>query len=293
FWRTGQSIQILSRALPHLSPAARTKTLAYLDQLVKSGCPLTQPTHGPKGTRREPFDLGPEMTEFAGRKPSYQAGIAEVYALWAYAHYGDRWSVVLAQKERITELFDRFAENVPRFDRDDMQQDASQHLNQRIAGLLGSARLFGRLGDDVRRQRAVELMAQLVTERVHHERSDHRLVRPTKGETGSLHRAKVPRYVDLVPELADMLGRFAGDSLEEHVSDLQKALPLWYQAYGERMIGGENYISPPHLSRGLFMAWADGTGASRRALTGKLDQPWCRADLYYIEKLSAVLRCRE
>lgn len=56
------------------------------------------------------------------------------------------------------------------------------------------------------------------------------------------------------------------------------------------MIGGENYVSPPHLARGLFVALADGLQATPEQLTKKLDQPWSRADVYYIEKLSAILR---
>jgi len=56
------------------------------------------------------------------------------------------------------------------------------------------------------------------------------------------------------------------------------------------MIGGENYISPPHLARGLFIASADGVGAEPAALAARLDEPWCKADLYYIEKASAILR---
>jgi len=56
------------------------------------------------------------------------------------------------------------------------------------------------------------------------------------------------------------------------------------------MIGGENFISPPHLARGVFIALADGLQADPAYLARKIDQPWCRADLYYIEKLSALLR---
>ena len=56
------------------------------------------------------------------------------------------------------------------------------------------------------------------------------------------------------------------------------------------MIGGENYISPPDLSRGLFVILADGLEDSAQELARFLDRPWCRADLYYIEKCSAVLR---
>ncbi|UCF14750.1 MAG: hypothetical protein JSW59_15155, partial [Phycisphaerales bacterium] len=83
---------------------------------------------------------------------------------------------------------------------------------------------------------------------------------------------------------------FASGKLNANLKDLMTGLPLWYQAFGERMIGGENYISPPHLARGLFMAAADGAVLEPQQLAAKLDQPWCRADLYYIEKISAILR---
>jgi outer membrane protein assembly factor BamB len=290
FWRTAETMQIVSLALPHLSAPVRKQAIAYLDQLWKHGAPLTLAAHPADGARREPFDLGPEMKQFAAHTPRYQPGIDDLYAVWAYAHHADRWTAVLAGKERINELFDRFAAAVPRFNPDDAEHDASQHLNAEIAGVLAAARIFQRAGDARRQATALDLLANLVTTRIHHERSDHRLVRPTRGESGAIHQAKVPRYVDLVPELARMLRQFAGKSLPRHVNDLHAALPLWYQAYGERMIGGENYISPLHLSRGLFLIWSDGLAAAPQDLAAKLDQPWCRADLSYIEKLTATLR---
>ena len=60
---------------------------------------------------------------------------------------------------------------------------------------------------------------------------------------------------------ADELRRHAGEQLARNVRGLMAGLPVWYQAFGERMIGGENYISPPHLARGLFAALA-GCGGS-------------------------------
>jgi hypothetical protein len=130
----------------------------------------------------------------------------------------------------------------------------------------------------------------MVTERVHHEHADSWLIRPTKVASKGLHQAKVPRYVGLVPEVAAMLSEFASEELRANLGALMTGLPLWYQAFGERMIGGENYISPPHLARGLFMAGADGNVLDSEQLAAKLDQPWCQADLYYIEKISAILR---
>jgi hypothetical protein len=290
FWRTAETIQTLSLALPHVSPRVHGAAIAYLDRLVGMGCPLSQPVHRADGVRREPFELGPKMAEFAAETPRYTAGIEDVYSLWAYAHFAGRWPVVLEGIDEISAIFDRFAADVPAFDSNDMARDAAQRLNACIAGVLAAARIFDRVADTGRRDNALASLADLVTLRVHHEHADHRLVRPTKGAGGEIHRAKVPRYVGLVPELCDVLRQFAAGALEKHVSGLRQALPLWYQAYGERMIGGENYISPPHLARGVFAAWADGCRASASELAAKLDQPWCKADLYYIEKLAAILR---
>lgn len=290
FWRTASTIRIVSEALPYLSQEARAEAVRYLDRLVDSGCPLETPVHAPVGARREPFTLGPVMEEFAARTPRHQAGIEDLYALWAYAHHAGRWKRVVGEEDKVREVFDAFVAGVPGFDPDDMDQDVSQRLNARIAGVLGAARIFDHTGDGPRRDRALQVLARLVTTRVHHERADHRLVRPSRGEQGGIHRAKVPRYVDLVPELSGLLRLHAGEALKKHVEGIRAALPLWYQAYGERMIGGENYISPPHLARGVFLVWADGVTAPPGALAAKLDQPWCRADLYFIEKCSALLR---
>jgi hypothetical protein len=56
------------------------------------------------------------------------------------------------------------------------------------------------------------------------------------------------------------------------------------------MIAGENYISAPHLARGLFIAGADSGVIDSEQLTSKLEQPWCQADLYISKKIVAILR---
>ncbi|MGM0491157.1 MAG: PQQ-binding-like beta-propeller repeat protein [Planctomycetota bacterium] len=290
YWRTAETMQIVGLALPHLSKSIREEAIAYLDRLWGRGCPLKMAVHAADGERREPFELGPNMKQYAAAAPDYRSQIADLYAVWAYAHYANRWKSVLAEIESVKTIFDQFVANLPPFDPDDMENDASQQLNRHIGGLMAGVRILERAGDSECRERALDLLARRVTIRVHHERSDHRLVRPTKGQGRGIHRAKVPRYVDLVPELSRILHDFASQSLARHVSDLRVGLPVWSHAYGERMIGGENYTSPPHLSRGLFAIWADGCDAPAKALAKHLDQPWCHADLYYIEKLTAVLR---
>jgi hypothetical protein len=289
FWRTSETMQIVSLALPHLSPAVRGKAVTFLDRLWDAGAPLHMAVFTNEGKRREPYRLGPGMDEFARRKVPYEVSVEDLYAVWAYAHYADRWDRVLRDEEGVRRLLKRFAERGSSFEHDGAR-DESEYLNRQMAGVLAAVRLLGHFGQDDERDRAKELLSGMVTERIHHERADMRLIRPTRTASKGLHQAKVPRYVGLTPEVVTLLKNHAGPELTRNVRALMKALPLWYQAYGERMIGGENYISPPHLSRGIFAAGADGGIASVGELTARLDQPWCRADLYYIEKLSSLLR---
>ncbi len=289
FWRAAQTMQIVSLSLPHVSPAVRSAAIAFLDRMFESGMPLKQSVHSNEGNRREPYELGPGMKSFAAAEIRYEANIEDIYALWAYAHFADRWDEVLGELDRVTGVFDDFAGKPFEF-KHDGTNDESEQLNRQIAGVLAGARIFAKADDKDAFDKAVELLGQMSTERVHHERADNWLIRPSKQASKGLHQAKVPRYVGLVPEVGTMLNEHASEELTKNVRALMQGLPLWYQAYSERMIGGENYISPPHLSRGIFLAMADGAGAEPKELTAKLDQPWCKADMYYIEKISAILR---
>jgi len=289
FWRTAETMQTVALALPHLQLESRRRAMAFLDNLWDGGAPLQQPVHDSSGKRREPYDFGPAMRDFAAQELGYEAGVQDLYAVWAYAYYGRRWDRVEQEIDEVSAVFQRFAKQEFQFDHEG-RNDEAERLNGHLAGVLGAARLFRHFGRDKEADLALNWLARLATERVHHERADTWLIRSTKAVSKGLHGAKVPRYVDLVPESDLLLNRYAGVELDRNVRALRAGLPLWYQAYGERMIGGENYISPPHLARGVFAAWADGCAASPEALARKLDQPWCKADLYYVEKICGLLR---
>jgi len=292
FWRTAQTMQIVALTLPHLSAAIREKARGHLDGLWEAGAPLRMAVHRAGGARREFYDPGPEMLTFAGNPPRYSATVEDLYAAWAYAHYADRWDRVLKDIGRIRELFEAFAARPVQFNHADRENDAAEHLNAQIAGVLAYARIMQKAGEPAQVDRAMRLLAELVSIRVHHELADTDFVRSTKTASKKLHQAKIPRYLELTPELAAMLREFAGDALHRNLAGITRDLPVWHHAFGERMIGGENYISPPTLSRGLYMALADAGLMSAPDLLHRLDVPWCRGDLYYIEKLTAALRSR-
>jgi hypothetical protein len=278
-------MQILALALPCLSPAVRQRAGRLLDRLFEQGVPLDRPTFASAGTRREYYDLSPPLLADRSVRPPSQAAPHDLYALWAYTHYQGRWDRVLPLLPRIHERVQNELAEPAAIDWTSADADSIARLNGRIAGLVASVRLLEKAKEPPALEDIRQRLAQLVTERVHLERADSRL------QTRIGHHARIPRYENLVPELCRILADFAGDALERNARDLNRELPVWYQAWGERLIGGENYCSPPHLSRGLLAVLADGLQWEPDQLCRYLDQPWCRGDLYYVEKLAAAMRC--
>jgi len=276
-------MQVLAMALPHLSAATRERTIAYLDRRFAKGVPLKSPAANMKGRRREYYDLAPEtLDRVAGQQ--YKSEADDLYALWAYAHYADRWPQVLAEIEAIRTLFDADVTAKPvQLDASTGTTTAVETVNKQIAATLAYGRIVRHSGDEAEFQRAARRLGAMVTERVHCERADQRL------QTGRGHYKKLARYAALVPETGHILALHAGDNLRENLNDIDRELPVWYQAFGERLVGGENYISPPCLGRDVFLAMAYSGHRPDQQMTRYLDQPLCRADLAYIAKLTAVL----
>jgi hypothetical protein len=288
FWRTGEAMRVVAMALPHLSSPLRQRAGAYLDRLFEQGVPLEVPVFGADGRRREYYDLAAPLREArVSRPPSSGARLDDLYALWAYARYQNRWDRVLPLVPLIRQRFREPLDASPPDDLAALDGQSVVRLNRQIAGLIAWQRLLFRAGEKDAAQAVEQRLAEWAAARVHLELAEPRL------QTQIGHHARIARYEELAPELARLLADFAGESLERNLRDLDRELPVWYQAWGERLIGGENYISPPRLSQGLLIVMADGLQFAPERLSRYLDQPWCRADLYYLEKLTAALRAAD
>src|SRR6185295_7229361 len=207
---------------------------------------------------------------------------ADPYALWAWASITGSWEKVLSRETELRKTF----ESIKAATIDPRAKDAGARVNAQIAAALGYARIMDQSGKKEEVERALALLAELVSERVHHERADTNFIREVRGA----HSGSIPRYHDLVPEIPALLRAFAPKEFERNVRALDAQIPVWYQAFAERMAGGENYTHTPLIARGMFAALADGLQAPPEELASRLDQPWCRADLYHVEKLTAALR---
>jgi outer membrane protein assembly factor BamB len=275
FLRPGEELQVLASAYPFLSDETRPEAAKRMAVLFDVGFP----SEGLR-KRRELYDLGPGMKKFSEQPVAAARPGAYASSLWAEAT--GSWEKALVREADYRKEFDA----IKPVRIDPKAKDAGAQINQDIASAIGYARIAQKAGKGEEVERALQVLAELVSERAHHERADTNFIREVRGA----HSASIPRYHDLVPELAAMLREFAPKELERNVRALTQQLPLWYQAFAERMAGGENYTHTPLIARGLFAALADGLRAPSAELAAKLDQPWCRADLYFIEKVAATLR---
>jgi hypothetical protein len=275
FLQPSEALRALAFAYPHLGMDMKIQAGTTMAALFEKGFTADVPAR-----RRELYDLGPGMMKVASEPLPPSRPDPYTASLWAQVR--GQWDQVLARQAEYRKAFDEIKPGKL----DPKAKDAGAKVNAQIAAAIGWARIAQKAGKAEEVDRALKVLAELVEERVHHERADTNFIREVRGA----HSASIPRYHDLVPELAAMLREFAPKEFERNVRALTQQLPLWYQAFAERMAGGENYTHTPLIARGLFAALADGVQAPSAELSSKLDQPWCRADLYFIEKLAATLR---
>jgi hypothetical protein len=216
-----------------------------------------------------------------------------VYALWQAAHTADlpakdHWPAVV---KRVGPLLGKdYA-----FDTQKTHaKDEAERLTGDLAGLIGFVRLARSpaVRDREAEKAGQARLRQVLELRVNLERVNPRVLEPTDSTTARLHAAKLARYCGLVPEVGAALARHTDGAAAKRLAAFRESRPGWWLAAGDRLIGGENYCSPPHLSRALFAGAALVEGLPAADLAGWVDIRWCAADLYFAEKAALALRAR-
>jgi len=281
----------LSLALPHLSKPTAEKTRRFLAaQLATSPPYALAGWENQTGPRREAYDVPAEL-RIAGQGQA--ASAFGVYAFWTYCRAAGpaaaraHWPAV---KARIQPLLTR----PYLFDirKQDYRDDQAQKLNGDLAGLLGIARLAQWNGDAATETTARGRTLQLLELRVNLERVNPKILEPTNSSTKHLHVHKLARHCDLTPEVAESLRAYTEGLAAERLRAFRESRNGWYLAFGDRLIGGENYTNPPHFSHALFTGAALVEKAPSAQLLGWVDVPWCKGDFYFIEKCALALGSR-
>ena len=278
----------LSTALPYLSLSLAHKTKALLKRELERHPPYSiEGYRNETGTNRTSYVLPDDVRIRGLGRASDAFGI---YALWAYCHYAEDGA---AAERTWPETKSRIASLLAQpytFDihKNDYTHDEAEHLNADLAGLIGYLRLARMVGDETALDASRPRCRELLERRINLERVNPTFVNPTHSTTSHLHVFKLARYVDLVPSVARCLREHAPVA-SARLREYRAERETWYMAFGDRLIGGENYTNPPHFARSLFAVGVFIEQIDAEKLTRFVDVPWCEGDLYFIEKAVLAL----
>jgi len=297
FWRgnvlwfnPADVIYTLSYAMPYLSSDLQVEVEAYLKQELENYPPFQRLRHPGylwilDGTRREPYDLfpiddasdlnvwpvPPEPVE------SPQAMIENLYALWAYAHATGDWQYISNHWAEITDVYNA--------NKDILSYGA-------IGGVMGYARLADHLGlYDIAQeaaQEAVNRMQAGLDFDQFLEAANRAYPDPTDHHSGW----RAPVFFYLTPEVGRFLAENIALPVQQYLDDFtaENANSVWYitKAGAQRDWGEQSYHGPER-AWAIFMAKAYVMREHGESLRDYLDIPLCLGDLYYIQKLVAII----
>jgi hypothetical protein len=168
-------------------------------------------------------------------------------------------------------------------------KDEAEKLNGDLGGLIALARLARVIGEAQVERQATLRAAELMGLRVNLDRVNPHFLEKTAAATKALHNFKLARYRDLTPEVGLALSKLTEGVAAARLKPFREARNSWYLAFGDRLVGGENYTNPLHFSRALFAGAALIEQLPASELLNFLDVPSCQGDFYFIEKCALAL----
>ena len=274
----------LAAAWPLLPGDLQGQVRQYLRQQFQRNNPLTVANLPETGQRRTAYELPPYAD--IQRRDLRPIGIRRLYPLWAWASATGDWDLLQEHwKTTIAPMRTRIAQ--PKVDDDILW------ANDTISGLIAYARLARRFGDGEAETAAVPMLRSMLRSRIVSERTCI-YTRFERREGHPRMPAYPGRYIFLTPEL----GRLVRDhALKENQAIFERyvahARPQWYLAWGPMMYyAWETSLDHPVNPWATFAARALLFNDDATALQKYLDRPWCRADLYHIQKLAWTCMAR-
>ena len=289
FGHPDEMVYCLAIALPQLEAetAAAVKELVAA-QLAETPPYAVQGFASAEGRVRERYDV-PEEVRIKRRGKAN--GALGVYALWAWCHWARDRGAAKAHWDAVKRRMAPIMEKPYAFDitKRDYVKDEAERLNGDLAGLVGLARLARVSGDAATEKAAKAKTLELLTLRVNLERVNPAILERTRSASKTLHITKLARYSRLVPEVGRAVDRMSDRLGRTRLEAFRRMRNGWYLALAERLIGGENYVSPPHMGRALMAGATFIEGLPGEELLTFVDIPWCKGDFYFIEKCACAL----
>ncbi len=203
-----------------------------------------------------------------------------MYPLWAWAHVTGDWEELRKEWPRIRP----WLEAPPR----NPEANKADFGNGRLSGLIAYVRMARQFGDEGAEKEAVQIALDALRDRIVQEREWPF----NKFHLNYWNTGRASRYLCITPEIGRLLRDHA---LKEHRALFERYIthhrPTWFLAWGPLTYhADETCVDHPINPWATFMGRAFVFGDDGDALRKWLDIPWCRADLYFVEKLAATVR---
>jgi len=279
----------LSLALGFLPATTTAKTRIFLATQLRETPPYSIDGFDNRvGRAREAYGV-PMNLRAAGRGKARSA--FGVYGFWSYVNASgdsvaakDHWAAI---QQRVRVLLDSdYSFDVARRN---YTHDEAEVLNGNLVALIATVRLARTNSDSATEHRALARARQLLGLRVNLERVNPKILETTDSSTKHLHVTKLARYCDLTPEAGEALRTLTDGCGAARLENFREARNGWHLAFGDRMIGGENYTNPLHFSRALFAGAVFVEQLPPEQIASFVDVPWCKGDFYFIEKCALAL----
>jgi len=290
FTEPTETLYTLARAYTYLDSDLQHQVKDYILRASSVGGPL----EGPTGRRRfEPsggavrslYDVpSPGAPGFRIVDDIARSDIARLYPIWLWAHASGDWSYVEHHWSQMRDLVDQPPN--PRFRGDKLApaQAGEDCRNGYVAGLIAYCRLAAQMNDSTSAEKGLSVAREALRERLAYEFAH------TRGglivEVPVL-RSIFARWRHLTPEVGRLCATYAGQT-HEHLMDVYVNYhrPTWFVSWNvELMWRNECPFAFPTMSAEIFAARVLILGEPGDKLERFLDIAWCKADLFYIQKL--------
>jgi uncharacterized repeat protein (TIGR01451 family) len=302
---------ILAIAYPYLSLELQQQVESYLEDMWAGISDLLQYSFSYTdltGRRRERYEINNDAGDYAVSSGNgYVVESSErLYHLWAYVHYIGDWGFIVEHWNSIRDVAHNIDPNV-------IESGSAPHrsVNRRVGSLIGYARMADYLrtaypdNPDYQSEYewAVSGAATALQARLQWE-EDHRPVGTPWSQqwmqenggygvfmdTGWGAGGQIPRYNGLVPVIARVLRDYAWDDMQLQNDFVDTVVPAQHLAWSFIPNRGEVFSNLLPQAREVFLAKALIMEEEPEVLCDYLSYPWCKGDLYYIERLVYTLR---
>jgi hypothetical protein len=272
-----ETLYTLAWAYKYIDNNLQQDVKQYVSRMSSLGGPL----EGPTGQRRYKPTIGavrslydaPGEKMIQVRDDIVRSDLARLYPLWLWADVTGDWSRIESNWKFLRKLIDQPPNK--------MEED---YRNGYLAGLIAYCRVAQRMNDNAAVERGLAAARDAMRERLNYEFAHTRGGLITQVP---VLRSIFSRWRHLTPEVGRLCESYVAQT-HKHLMDVYVDYhrPTWYLAWNiETMWRNECPFAFPTMATEVFAARALILREPAGKLARFLDIPWCKADLFYIQKL--------